>query len=91
MSDFCLILQRTQVAIPAYEVMLILAVLTLCLAFRTVRVGLVAAYIFAYRLGWIFLNDTYGRDSLLYFYAYLSFGVVVVALTAISFWKMQDD
>jgi len=66
--------------LPALEVTSLIILLTCCLLFRFTRTGLVAAYIFVYRWGWIFFMEQ-SQEVLV---GYLIFGCIVGILTVIG-------
>ena len=66
--------------LPALEVTALIILLTCCLVFRFTRTGLIAAYIFAYRWGWVFFSEQ-PHEMLM---GYLIFGCVVGILTVIG-------
>ena len=72
------IAQNATINLPALEVVLLLAMLAVFLVARLPKIGLITAYIFAYRWGWnIFVG--HNTNTML---VYLVFGVIVGVLTA---------
>ena len=73
------IIRNASVTLPAMEITVLLIVLSICLLFKFSRIGLLTAYVFAYKWGWmIFANDS--QKSML---GYAVFGIIVGTLTAI--------
>ncbi len=84
-------LAQTDCSLPAYEVMILLMVLTVCLLMRASRIGLVAAYLFAYRWGWLLFDSTFARTQMGYVYGYLVFGIIALILAVFSMWAPTDN
>ena len=84
MREFIHILQTTQITTPSLELVLLMVLLTLTLVFKATRIGLLTAFLFVYRWGWIFFNDTFGKEQMTYLYGYMLFGVIVAILSVIS-------
>ena len=66
--------------LPAIEVTALIMILTVCLLFKFTRVGLVVAYLFAYRWGWIFFLG----QSTEMMTGYLIFGCLTGVLTVVG-------
>ncbi len=79
------IFQNATLQLPAMEVVLSLAVLSLSLVFRLTRFGLIFAYVLSYRWGWTLFV---GRSEK-FMLAYLLFGTVTGILTIIG--MMQNS
>ena len=76
-------LQHMQVTFPLLEVVLLLGLVTFCLLFHSNRLGLLVAYLFAYRWGWmVFDENPLMKQNALLFGVYFIFGLVT-ALTAV--------
>lgn len=69
--------------VPALETTILFAVLTFCLLLRFARTGLVIAYIFVYRWGWIFCREEMKFDDR-FFAAYIVFGVLVCTFVVVG-------
>jgi len=69
-----------QLELPALEVTILVILLTCCLLFRFTKTGLIVAYIFVYRWGWIFFVEQ-PQEVLV---GYLIFGCFVGILTVIG-------
>lgn len=72
--------QNTPVVLPFPEVILLIVLLVGCLLFNLSQCGLVTAYAFSYRWGWMLMDE----KSLVFLFAYCLFGVMTGALTAIA-------
>ena len=66
--------------LPAIEVTALVILLACCLLFRFTRTGLLVAYLFVYRWGWLFFMEQ-PQEML---FGYMFFGCVVGILTVIS-------
>jgi len=73
-------LSHATLSLPAIEVVILIAIVAICLVFRLSRIGLVAAYLFTYRWGWMFFDDQ-PQGTLM---AYLIFGCLVGILTVVG-------
>jgi hypothetical protein len=76
--------RHAQIAAPSLELMLLLGILTLSLVFRAIRTGLLIAYLFAFRWGWIFVSETLAQKDTVYLQAYAFLGVFVMILGIIG-------
>jgi len=76
------------VSVPAYEILVVLLLQGLCYLFRSPRIGLLASYLFVYRLGWPFMLSHFGLQHAPWLYAYGAFGMLVLGL---AFWGMIRD
>lgn len=77
--------EKAVVGLPAAEVMILVVVLALCLVFRGNRIGLMVAFVCAYRWGWQFLHASYGEPQYQHYVSvYKWFGIVVAVLTTIE-------
>lgn len=81
--------RHAQIAAPSLELMLLLGILTLSLVFRAVRIGLLCAYLFAFRWGWLFVNETLAKKDSFFLQAYAFLGVFVLILGIIG--MMHND
>jgi hypothetical protein len=90
-QEFLDTLRHTQVAAPSIEIIFLLALLAICLVFRATRIGLLVAYLFVYRWGWLFIAQTFGQEANTYLSGYAVFGVLVIALTVISMVRASGD
>lgn len=84
MHEFFHTLQTTQITTPSLELVLLMVLLTLTLVFKATRIGLMTAFLFVYRWGWIFFNETFGKEQMAYLYGYMLFGVIVAILSVVS-------
>jgi len=74
------LVKTTQLYLPAFEVALFVALLSLALLYRYNRAGLVVAYVFAYRWGWLVVSKLPGSAQT----SYVIRGILVGALTVVS-------
>lgn len=74
------VIKTASITLPALELTVLLGLLTFCLVFRLTRAGLITAYLFIYRWGWIFFSEK--DENFLKFY--LIFGTAVGIITAIG-------
>ncbi len=74
------IMTKACITLPVMEITLLVLTLSLCLVFRLSKVGLIIAYIFAYRWGWMFFM---GQEQH-FLVAYSITGIAVGTLTVIG-------
>ncbi len=74
------ILTTATLTLPAIEVAALIIIISLCLVFKVNRVGLIVAYLFSYRWGWLLCMGQ-GKEVLI---PYLVFGCTVIILTVVS-------
>ncbi len=74
------IIKTSQLTLPSLEVALFVVLLSFCLLYRYNRAGIVVAYAFAARWGWMVVQNlpTAARTS------YIIFGILVGALAIVS-------
>lgn len=79
-TDAYQIIKNSQLTLPSLEVALFVVLLSLCLLYRYNRAGIVVAYLFAARWGWMVVHNlpTAARTS------YIIFGILVGALAIVS-------
>ena len=63
MNEFLQIVQQTHVPIPTIELLVLLIILTVSLVFKSTRIGLLMAYLFVFRWGWLFIQETFQRTE----------------------------
>jgi hypothetical protein len=80
---------QTYLAIPTHEILLLLAIVTLCLLFRASRLGLYTTFLFVYWWGWIFFWENLGGSQRLFFIAYSLLGLVAIILAALRMRRAQ--
>ena len=80
-------LLHTTLALPVIEVSVLVAALSICLVFRLSKIGLVIAYLFAYRWGWLFFIGQPQR----FMVAYLVSAILVGTLTVIGMLKTRQS
>ncbi len=78
MSGFMQVILNSEVTLPIHEVALVLLFLSVCFVARAFRVGLIVAFIFAFHLGWIFFQESFGMDRMVFLVLYMVFGAVVI-------------
>ena len=76
-------LSGASLTVSALELSLLMIILSACLVFRFSKTGLIAAYLFCYKLGWIVMSS----HSQSYMIGYLVFGVIVGVVTVIGMLK----
>ena len=90
-NEFFHIVRTTQVTTPTLELMLLMVLLTITLVFKATRLGLLTAFLFVYRWGWIFLNETFGREQMAFLYGYILFGAIVIILSVVNMLRPSDN
>ncbi|MFO7871620.1 MAG: hypothetical protein R6V03_09345 [Kiritimatiellia bacterium] len=78
--DFLRPFAEASITLPVLELTGLLLLSGICLVFRWVRVGLMVAYLFAFKWAWPF----YTRDSTQFMAAFLAFGGLVAVLAVIG-------
>jgi len=81
MNELLHTMSLVKIELPSIELMALLAIMSLAMVFRFPRTGLMAAYIFSYRWGWMAIMD-YSPGALV---AYMVFGILVGTLSVIGF------
>lgn len=87
LQSFIKIVSNASIELSAMELTVLMIVISVCLATRHNRIGLVATYIFAYKWGW----SVFAGHSLSYLTGYLFFGVVTGILTVIALMTDKHD
>lgn len=77
MDNVLTIIKTASITLPAIEISILLGLLTFCLVFRLTRIGLITAYMFIYRWGWILFA---AKDEQ-FLKTYLIFGMAVGIIT----------
>lgn len=80
-------IQDASITIPLVELIISFLLLTACLLLRFPRIGLIIAYLFTYRWGWLFYLSNNFPDQkarALFLTGYIIFGILVLALTIIA-------
>lgn len=75
---------HSTVPLPAGEVMFFLVFMTICLLLRMNRLGIIVAFVAAYRWGWIYFEHTFHDQYNDYITGYFFFGMSAVLLYVIS-------
>lgn len=86
-NELIKLMSDATITLPVLEVTILLVLLAGCLVFKCTRVGLVIAYLFIYRWGWLFFTDR-GQNFLL---SYLVLGCVVGILTVVGMLSSPPD
>jgi len=89
MNELLEIINQTNVPIPTLELLALLVILTISLIFKATRTGLLTAYLFVFRWGWLFIHETF-RDQYETMVTYIVFGAVVVLLSVIIMLRSSD-
>ena len=80
MGEFLEIIKTARISLPVFEITTLIIALSVCLANRWTRCGLVAAYLYVYRWGWLF----FAKQSTIFFGIYLLLGGLVATLAVID-------
>lgn len=72
------VIKTASITLPALEISILLALLSFCLVVHLTRLGLITAYIFIYRWGWILFA---AKDEK-FLTVYLIFGTAIGIITA---------
>lgn len=72
------IIKTASITLPALEISILLALLSFCLVFHLTKIGLITAYLFIYRWGWLVLASKEQK----FLIAYLILGIIVGIITA---------
>ena len=89
MQDLLIAVRETTIAIPTYQLLLLLLVQVFCFLFRSARIGLLVSYLFSYYMGGRFMFEHFGWPGLPYLYSYGVFGVLAFVLDIWS-WLSED-
>ena len=79
-SEIFSVIDGANLSLPVIEVTGLMVVVSLCLVFRYNRIGLIAAYLVAYRWGWMFVSSDYQQARI----PYIWFGGAVTVLSIFS-------
>lgn len=85
-KDLVQTLMSSYISLPTGEMMILLIVLVLCLLTKATRIGLLTAYFFVFRWGWIFFRNNYGDLTNNLFLAYVILGSLIPLLAIIRLW-----
>jgi hypothetical protein len=72
------LVKTASITLPALEVTILLALLSFCLVLRLTKIGLITAYLFIYRWGWLIFVE---KDQH-FLTSYLIFGTAVGIITS---------
>lgn len=81
------IMTEAKLPLPAVELSILLAGLACCLVFRFTRTGLIMAFLFIYRWGWLVLVNA-GQGLLM---AYLVFGMLIGIATVVGMLRAPTE
>ena len=81
------IVTGASLTLPAMEVSLLLAALSCCLVFKLTRTGLIIAYLFVYRWGWLLMSD----QGETYMAMYLGLGLIIGIITFVGLVREHPD
>ena len=90
-TGFIQTLSSSYISLPTGEMMILLIVMVLCLLTRATRIGLLTAYFFVFRWGWIFFKANYGNLTNKLFLGYVILGLMVPILAIIRLWFGPQD
>jgi len=91
MNEFLQILKETEISAPPIEMLLLLGILSISLVFKASRVGLLAAFLFVFRWGYVFFKENFDGDQYSFVYGYILFGLIVVVLSIISMYRQKNE
>jgi len=80
LEEFTNVITKSQLTLPAFELVLLMILLSLGLLFRYSRTGIVIAYLFAYRWGWGITEQLSDGAH----FGYMLFGVTVGILAVLG-------
>lgn len=80
MSELIELVKNAKITLPMVQVVGLVVALSVCLANKWTRSGLVIAYLAAYHWGWTF----FAKQSTGYFGAYLVLGALVITLSVVD-------
>ena len=93
LKGLVVVLYQTRMDVSLLEIMLLLILLTLCLLFRSNRLGLIVAFLFAYRWGWMLFDHlSPTQPNIVLFGLYFLFGAAtaLVAVVKLFFTDNRD-
>jgi hypothetical protein len=90
MNEFLEIAQQTSVPIPTLELLTLLVILTVSLIFKSTRIGLLMAYLFVFRWGWLFIHETFRGQHETFMLSYLAFGALITVLSVVMMLRSTD-
>lgn len=86
MSEIITLIKNAKISLPVTELTTLVVALSLCLANKWTRSGLIIAYVFVYRWGWMF----FARQSTGYFLTYLILGGIVLILSVCDMLRITN-
>ncbi len=90
MSEF----SHASIEVPLVETTILLLALTICLFFRLSRTGLMLAFLFLYRWGWMIQIQRFTPDpgiQAIFSAAYLMFGFIIFTFSIVSILHHRHD
>ncbi len=91
MTEFFDSVRTAQVTAPALELVLALVMLAACLIFKATRTGLLVAFLFVYRWGWLFIEETFVDQWPWILFGYVASGALLVALSVLGMLRHSDE
>ena len=88
MKDLLIAIKETTIAIPTYQLLLLLLLQVFCFLLRSARIGLLVSYLFSYYLGSRFMFEHFGWPGLPYLYSYWIFGILAFVL---ALWSLLRE
>ena len=70
--------------------LVLLVILTISLIFKSTRIGLLMAYLFVFRWGWLFIQETFHGQHDTFVVSYLTFGLLVTVLSVVMMIRSSD-
>ena len=91
---FLEMLYTEELSVPAFQIMLLVALSTVVLLFGRVRLALLIHYLFTLYWGYTFSRDTFFSESAgepeAFTFFYFGFGLVIVIFAIIAFLRRPD-
>lgn len=85
MNTFYEMMMGAHITLPFYEVALMLVILTFCFLLHSYKFGLLASFLYVFRIGWLFFKANFGIEHFGYITAYCAFGLLVFAFACYQF------
>lgn len=85
-KDALQVIKASTLTLPSFEVSLFVVLLALCLLYRYNRAGIIVAYAFAARWGWLVVNQLPGAAQT----TYIVLGILVGALAIVGMVSDQN-
>ena len=84
-TDFMQMITQESIAVPTWEVLILLAVVTLCLLIRGSRLSLLITYIFTLHITWSFMKLHFGYATL------ITFAVLALIVLILGFFTLLTE